>query len=126
MGGSAVGKARGTLIIVGGHEEKGPCDDRTILKEVARHARGPNTTLLTVTVATQMPDEVAAEYKRVFHALGVRHVHHLDLVDRADAHDAAVVRKVADASALFFTGGDQLRITSQVGDSPVFQCMHQR
>ena len=26
---------------------------------------------------------------------------------------------------MFFTGGDQLRLTSQIGDSPVYQCLQQ-
>ncbi|HEX2172897.1 MAG TPA: cyanophycinase, partial [Dehalococcoidia bacterium] len=36
------------------------------------------------------------------------------------------VEKIRQASTLFFTGGDQMRITSQMGDSPVFRCMQER
>ncbi len=37
--------------------------------------------------------------------------------------EAPASAKVRDASVVYFTGGDQLRITSQVGDSPVFRCL---
>jgi cyanophycinase len=119
-------KPRGTLIIIGGHEEKEPERERPILEEVARHAKGPDRRLVIVTVASQLPDEMARDYKRVFEDLGVSHVDHLELREREDAKNEKVVRQIEAASVIFFTGGDQLRITSQVGDSPVYQCMQKR
>ncbi len=80
---------------------------------------------MVVTVATQLPEEVAAEYRSVFRDLGVRALDVLDIRSRDDAHDEAAVAKVRDASVVYFTGGDQLRITSQLGDSPVFQCLNE-
>lgn len=117
-------KTRGTLIIIGGHEEKQ--GDRAILTEVARHARGPSHRLVIVTVASQLPEELGRDYTTIFRDLGVGHVEHLDLRVREDAKDPKVVERVERASVIFFTGGDQLRITSQVGDSPVYRCMQKR
>lgn len=114
---------RGTLIIIGGHEDKE--DDCAILAEVARRAHGQGGRLVVVTVATQSPEEVAAEYQEVFTRLGVKHVDALDIRTREQAYDEKEVQKIADASVIFFTGGDQLRITSQIGDSKVFRCMHE-
>lgn len=116
-------RPKGSLIIIGGHEDKE--DDCAILTEVARRARGKGGRLVIVTVATQLPEEVAAEYQEVFTRLGVKAVDALDIRTRAEAYDKAQVQKLADASVLFFTGGDQLRITSQIGDSQVFRCMHE-
>src|SRR3712207_8067347 len=42
-----------------------------------------------------------------------------DIRSRDEAYADAAVDKVRNASVVFFTGGDQLRITSQLGDSPV-------
>src|SRR5690349_8246559 len=110
---------KGELIIIGGHEDKeGKCE---ILSEVVR--RTGDGRLVIITVATQEPDKVGQEYTRLFKRLGVKRVDVLDVRTRDDATSDANVKKIDDAAVIFFTGGDQLRITSQIGDSPVFQCM---
>ncbi len=112
----------GRLIIVGGHEAKDGDRSRTILEEIARRGERERGHLLIVTVATQHPEAVAAEYTRLFRELGVRELEVLDIREREDARSEAA----SDASVVFFTGGDQLRITSQVGDRSVFRCMLER
>jgi cyanophycinase len=114
-------KPKGYLIIIGGHEDKQ--GDRLILSEVARHAKGGR--LVIVTVASQKPEELAKEYRQIFHELGVAKVEVMDIRTRDEAADQKNVEKIAGAAVIFFTGGDQLRITSQIGDSPVFRCMHE-
>jgi|GEM_PF-6906970 len=42
-----------------------------------------------------------------------------------DIYDDALVRKLANAAVVFFTGDDQLRITRQMGDSQLFRCMQE-
>jgi cyanophycinase len=108
---------RGALIIIGGHEDKH--GDRVILREVARRA-GPNGKLVVATIASSEPEAYWEEYQRVFRALGVPHVYHLDVRDRAGAKSERAVRVLDDATVVFFTGGDQLRITSELGDSPIY------
>lgn len=115
-------KARGDLIVIGGHEPKE--GDRAILKEVSRRAIEGTGRLIIVTAATRLPEEVGEEYTTVFRELGVPDVEVLDIRKRADAYDEANLKKLDGASVIFFTGGDQLRITSQMGDTPVYQTMH--
>ena len=105
-----------TLIIVGGHEDKK--EDKLILREIAE--RAGSGLLVIATVATSMPDETYEEYEQVFRGLGVRHLRRLDVRSREDATDPALAEMVDEATALYFSGGDQLKITSQVGDTPVF------
>jgi cyanophycinase len=114
---------RGSLIIVGGHEEKGKDAERSILEEIAARAKRRKGNLVVVTVASQLPEEMAADYRAAFRDLGVRDLEIVDIRSRDDACDDSVVEKIRNASVVFFTGGDQLRITSQVGDSPTFQCL---
>lgn len=109
--------SKGSLIIIGGHEDKE--NDMTILKEVARPLSESRRKLLIVTVATHLPREVARDYMKVFKKLGVKNIDVLDIRTRADAYSQDNIEKLKDASAVFFTGGDQLRITSQMGGSPV-------
>ncbi len=117
-------KPKGRLIIIGGHEEKQ--GEQTILKAVAQRARSDRSRLAIVTVATNQPEEIGREYRELFMELGVKHVEIVDIRTRDEAADDAHIQKIAGASVIFFTGGDQLRITSQIGDSPLFRCMSER
>jgi cyanophycinase len=44
---------------------------------------------------------------------------------REEGFDEARIKQMERASVVFFTGGDQLKITSQLGDTPVYQCMQE-
>ncbi|HEV2856062.1 MAG TPA: cyanophycinase [Thermoanaerobaculia bacterium] len=110
-------KKQGTLIIIGGAEKKDP--ERKILKEVARQANGGK--LVVATVATEEPEEVWKEYRKIFQEIGVTKIDHLDVRIREEATSEDRVKILKGAKVVFFTGGDQLKITSQLGDSAVYQ-----
>src|SRR4051794_39969064 len=103
------------LIIVGGKEDKE--DDKLILREIAR--RVGSGKLVITTVASHEQADIFEEYEQLFRGLGVRHVHKLDIENREDAVSEKNLRILKDAAGVFFTGGDQLKITSQLGSSPV-------
>jgi cyanophycinase len=110
-------RARGTLIVVGGREDRE--GEKLILRSIAGHARGGR--LVVATVASDVPDELWQEYHALFRGLGVKDVAHLDVDSREDAKADAKLRILDGASTVFFTGGDQLRITSLLGDSPIYE-----
>lgn len=109
---------RGTLIIIGGHEDKE--GDRLILRALAERVK-PGA-LVVATVASQVPQDVWKDYDPLFRELGVRDVRHLNIESREQARTDPAVLKVLDGAAgVFFTGGDQLKITSQIGDTPIYE-----
>ena len=110
-----------TLIIIGGGEDRS--GDKVILGEVARRVGAGK--LVVTTVAMPDPDGLFEQYERAFRALGVRHVFKLGVNERREATEEAKVRVLEDATGVFFTGGDQMKITSQIGDSLVFQRVHE-
>jgi cyanophycinase len=112
-------ETKGRLIIIGGHEDRE--GDKEILKEVCRDAMDGQGKLVLLTVATQEPEEVAKEYIAAFSELGISQIEVLDIRNRQEGYDETLVQKLEGASVLFFTGGDQLRIASQVGDTLLFQ-----
>jgi cyanophycinase len=114
-------KQPGTLIIIGGGERKD--EERTVLKEVAK--RAGTGKLVVVTVATEKPEETWEEYRQIFRELGVRRIEHLDVRLREQAKEKDRVETVKGAAVVFFTGGDQLKITSQLGDSAVYQTVEE-
>jgi cyanophycinase len=117
---------KGTLIVIGGAEERGKEGEREVLAEVARRARRRKGPLVVFTVATRSPDEVFDMYRATFRSLGVDSIAHVDIRSRDDAKDPSCVRRVEEAGVVFFSGGDQLRITSQLGDSPTYQALQDR
>lgn len=106
-------KAQGRLMAIGGAEDKEK--DCVILKEFVRLAGGGKARIVVVTAATNLPEEVAAEYLKVFKRLGVKQVEALDVSQRSDAMKPKSIAAVEQATGLFFTGGDQLHITSLMG-----------
>jgi cyanophycinase len=114
-------KPKGKLIIIGGAERN---DDGTpILETVAQEVNHKHRPLLIITVASYEPDVGIDEYIELFKGQGVQKVEVLDLPTREATYNEENVKKVAEAGAIFFTGGDQLRVTSQLGDSPIYRCM---
>jgi cyanophycinase len=72
-----------------------------------------------------MTEEVLPEYERLFKALGVEHIGVLDIRTPQDARREENAKLVRDAEVIFFTGGDQLRITAIVGVTPIFEAMYE-
>jgi cyanophycinase len=107
--------APGPLIIIGGHEDKE--GDRLILKEVASRLRDGK--LVIATVASHQPEGYFDAYKDAFAALGVHNLIELYVGEREETWSRQNREILSDASGLFFTGGDQLRISSQIGDTPI-------
>ncbi|WCM25881.1 cyanophycinase [Sphingomonas sp. QA11] len=107
--------APGPIIVIGGHEDKD--GDRLILKEVA--ARIGKGKLVIATVASHEPEGYFDAYQKAFGALGVTNLVELYVNERDETRSTATREILADAAGVFFTGGDQLRISSQIGDTPV-------
>jgi len=108
-----VNGAKGRLVIIGGAEDKeGDC---VILKEFIRLAGAAKARVAVMTVATDQPDEYADEYLKVFKRLGVDDARAVDVSSRKDVHDPKALEIIERATGIFFTGGDQLHITSLMG-----------
>lgn len=114
-------KVKGNLIIIGGAEDKE--HECKILNYVVDSIKAKKNSLLIITTATQKPQQVFDIYKKVFKRLGVDEIETLDISDREDANDKKNVEKVYDAGGIFFSGGDQLRITSILGGTRVNEAL---
>jgi cyanophycinase len=120
----ALSEAKGQLIIIGGAEDKeGDC---IILREFVRRAGGVNARLVVMTVATELPREVGENYIRVFERLGAEDVRIVDTVEREDASSGSYLEAIEKATGVFFTGGNQARITSVLKDTEIDKLLHKR
>lgn len=120
----AVNQPKGQLVIIGGAEDKeGDC---TILREFVRRAGGINARIVVMTVATSLPEEVGRTYTGVFDRLGVENVQIVDTANREDGSDPKALEAIEKATGVFFTGGDQSRITSQLKGTLLDLAIHRR
>ena len=59
--------------------------------------------------------EAGQRYREVFTELGAQDVRPLHAVTRTQANDESVAAAVSDATGIFMTGGNQLRLSSMIG-----------
>lgn len=116
--------ACGQLVIIGGAEDKE--GDSKILREFVRRAGGTQARIVVMTVATELPREVGENYIRVFERLGVEDVRIVDTVTREDASSSSALEAIEKATGVFFTGGDQARITSILKGTDLDAAIHKR
>ncbi|WP_126310446.1 cyanophycinase [Methylomusa anaerophila] len=110
-------KPEGSLMIIGGNEDKtGQC---RVLREFVHLAGGRESRIAIITTATEQPRLVGEEYRRLFQELDADLPRVLLIDDRQSANDRQQVLSLETATGIFFTGGDQLRITSILGGSQV-------
>lgn len=109
---------------IGGAEDRvGECQ---ILKEFVRLAKGDKARIVVMTTATDSPEEMGEVYIKAFTKIGVQDVRVVDVSSRADAIDAETIEAVRQATGLFFTGGDQLHITSLMGGTELQRVINER
>ena len=98
--------ARGTLVALGGG------DDDEMLTLLADMVPDQATTPIEiVTTASPEPGRSGKAYVGAFVELGCAHVHHLRIDERNPADTPAHLERLRRAGLVFFTGGDQERIT---------------
>lgn len=103
---------KGYLVIIGGAEDKN--GESEILKEISNMIY-EDEILTIVTTATEYPEETGEKYREVFSRLGVKNIQVVDINNREIANDDEICKQIEDSNGIFFTGGDQLRITSILG-----------
>jgi cyanophycinase len=105
--------AHGTVIVIGGAEDK--VRDRVILGRFVTLAGGDAARIAVISSASSLGPEAGARYEAVFTDLGAAHVRSLHAVARTQANDEHAAQAIRDASGIFLTGGNQLRLSSTIG-----------
>ncbi|TCJ14013.1 cyanophycinase [Flaviaesturariibacter flavus] len=129
---------RGTLLIIGGAENKGeeqakkkhtPSDFERfeILKDFRKLLGKKEPRIEVVTTASSEGDELFKDYVKAFGELGMRHVGHIHHDSRKAAlDDEAMLDRIRDLDGIFFAGGDQLKYTSIYGGTPFLTLLKER
>jgi len=111
----ADGQPRGYIIPIGGAEK---VQEPAILKRFVRLCGGRHARIAIVPTASLMSD-TGSVYEELFDELGAGSAQAFALEERADGSDAETLRKLERATGVFFTGGNQLRLSTHLGGTPV-------
>jgi cyanophycinase len=114
----------GTVIVIGGAEDK--VRDRVILGRFVALAGGTDATIAVVSTASSLGAEAGERYREVFAGLGCRAVRTLHAVTRPQANDESAALAVRDATGIFLTGGNQLRLSSTIGGTRLADAILER
>jgi cyanophycinase len=126
---------KGKLVIIGGAEDKGTKDDKAmddftedgILKRIVdESAHQAQSRIEVVTTASMVPDDIGNDYLKAFAKLSAKNVGLLKMQFRGDASEKANLDRLAKADVVFFTGGNQMRLTSLLGGSPFLDLMKKK
>ena len=114
----------GTVIVIGGAEDK--IRDRIILNRFVSLAGGEDAIVCVISTASSLGHEAGERYRTIFAELGVRTVRPLHAMTRAQANDETFARAVRDATGIFLTGGNQLRLSSTLGGTRLAEAVLER
>jgi cyanophycinase len=70
--------------------------------------------------------ETGSRYEKLFSDLGAAKVTVMDFDTRRDCQEPGRLRRLETASGIFFTGGNQLRLTTLLGGTPVAKLIRVR
>ncbi|WP_426244435.1 cyanophycinase [Nocardioides sp. LHG3406-4] len=111
----------GPLLIIGGAEDK--LHKRSILKEFVTSSGGSEARIAVIPTASSLGDEVVEVYDALFRRLGAADVVPVRPESRDDAHDPELLARLASATGIFMTGGNQLKLSAIVAGTPLAEAI---
>ncbi|NLL52622.1 MAG: cyanophycinase [Peptococcaceae bacterium] len=117
----------GNLLIIGGAEDKE--NECVILKHFFKEAGGQASRICIITAASDAAEQAGKVYEKLFENFGCSDVEIVNVYTREDSNSQTNVDRILRASGIFFTGGDQLRITAMLGGTALgkaLQHMYER
>jgi cyanophycinase len=117
------GETRGWIIPIGGAENKE--NDRHILERFVRVSGGRDADIVVIPTASRM-NETGPRYEKLFGDIGAARVTVMDFDTRRDCQEPGRLRRLEEASGIFFTGGNQLRLSTLLGGTPVAKLIRVR
>lgn len=114
----------GHLVIIGGAEDK--YNERRLLRKFVALAGAGEARILIVPVASDYPEFSADVYTQTFRNLGLQRVKVLRATSRQAVIDADAESLLEDATGVFISGGDQMRLVSMLGGTEFARLLEDR
>ncbi|WP_411894253.1 cyanophycinase [Winogradskyella sp. A2] len=128
-------KIKGTLIPIGGNEDKGIEEEEMytlefieegILYHVVKEAGGIEANIVVIPTASSIPIEVGENYLTAFATLGCKNIEILDIRSKEDSESERAIALIKNANCVMFSGGDQSKITDKIGGTTIHKLLVDR
>src|SRR4051812_35922930 len=127
----------GTLVIIGGKENKGqdapenkkkPGDfiRLEVLKAFKEQLHKRDPLIEVVTTSSSEGAESFEDYNKAFREVGIENVKHIHHKTRKEVLDDPMVDRIKAADGIFLSGGDQLKLTSIYGGTEFLTSLKER
>jgi cyanophycinase len=114
---------RGWIVPIGGAEEK--LDNPEILDRFVELCGGRSARITIIPTASELED-TGRNYEKLFRKLGIKHASVLQMLTREDCHSQKFLDYIEGSQGVFMTGGNQLRLSTTLGGTPVAQMIRRR
>jgi cyanophycinase len=130
---------KGTLIIIGGHEDKVIDGESLIISK--RKECSPHTEILAkliskiprahhiieiIATASTIPETMEEMYQQAYQTAGFTHIGFIRIENKEEANDPSIIKRIEYCHAVFFTGGDQSRLTKVLNDTEVLNAIKKK
>ncbi|QRN04728.1 cyanophycinase [Legionella sp. MW5194] len=128
--------AKGKLLIIGGAEDmgdkipsaskknQGELQRYEILRELFNASR--NKKIEVITSGSRYQEEVRQRYEKAFRDIGYLHSGFIQIEDKMEAREKIYLDRIEQADGIFFTGGDQFRLATILGGTPLIDRIRER
>ncbi len=126
---------KGTLIPIGGNEDKGfhvaerfrlDFVSEGILSHVVAESGGPSARILVITTASSIPKEVGQNYMDAFEKLGCKNAEPVFISSKEVANQESTLQLLKEADCVMFSGGNQSKITSRIRNTAFHKLLLER
>ncbi len=127
---------KGKLLIIGGAEDKGEgslpievYNSQFVQMEILKKLVAPNqldARIEVITTASDEPEEVQKTYEKAFKRAGYKNVGFMNIQDKMEARQKDYSERVNKAHTILFSGGDQFKIATILGGSPLIDAIRDR
>ena len=126
---------KGTLIPIGGNEDKGietgeqyhlEFIQESILSRVVSESGGKEAQIVVIPTASSIPKEVSDSYLKAFAKLGCSKVHIMDIRDKKESEDPKNIEWIGKAQCVMFSGGNQSKITKKIRSTSLHKVLMER
>lgn len=126
---------KGKLLIIGGAEDTGDTypDIRDKNKEFQRFeiltellTASRNKKIEIITSGSRVQEQVKRKYQKAFRKMGYPEPGFMQIKDKIEAREQQYLERAQKAGAIFFTGGDQFRLSTILGGTDLVDIIRRR